>query len=172
MTLSKTLFRRVLVLASAAVLLALLLGSVVTSKKRESQQRKVTSVPPVYSKVKSIEIVSIKTINEGTPTAGVEIEVKNKSNKPVMQIDLVAGDGAVTKNGLTDEDNPIVVIEPHGTTKLQMTFSEMSPDAPLVVSAVVFGDYTEEGDADSLKIMRKIRERDKEKIKAKKEGRQ
>jgi hypothetical protein len=126
----------------------------------------VTAIPTVSSKVKTIEVLSTKLIREGTPGVGVSVEVKNNSEKPVMAIDLVCGDGAVTKNGLTDEQNPIVVIPPYGTTTIEMSFGEMTADAPLVVSAVTYSDGTEEGDAKSLGIMHKIRERDRERIRA------
>jgi len=167
MTIRKTLLPRLVVLCAGIVLVGFLVGSAIVTKKRNVPQQG-SSGPLVSSKVKSIEIVSTKIVNEGTPSAALLVEVRNKSNKPVMQIDMVAGDGGVTKNGLTDEDNPIVVIPPHETTTLRMSFGAMTPGAPVVVSAVVYGDWTEEGDADSLKMMRQIREHDK-KIKTEKE---
>ena len=82
-----------------------------------------------------------------------------------MAIDLVCGDGAVTKNGLTDEQNPLVVVPPYGNTTIEMSFSEMSVDAPLVVSAVTYADGTEEGDEKSLRAMHKLREHDRRMMK-------
>jgi hypothetical protein len=111
-------------------------------------------------------VVRTKIINEGTPAVGVSVEVRNNSDKAIMSIDLVCGDGAVTKNGLTDEENPLVVIPAHGTTTIEMSFSEMAADAPLIVSAVTYADGTEEGDEKSLLIMHKIRERDRERLRA------
>ncbi|HEX5883100.1 MAG TPA: hypothetical protein VFY67_01010, partial [Pyrinomonadaceae bacterium] len=61
------------------------------------------------------------------------MEIINNSDKAVTAIDLVCGNGAVTKKGLTDEENPIVVIKPYGTTTIEMGFSEMTPNEPLVV---------------------------------------
>jgi len=121
----------------------------------------VTAIPPVFSKVRNIEIVSTKVINEGTPAVGASVEVSNNSDKAVMALDLVCGDGAVTKNGLTDELNPIVVIPPYGTTTIEMSFGEMTADAPLVISAVTYADGTEEGDEKSLRAMHKVREHDR-----------
>lgn len=150
------------------VVAATILGSVVFSKPDKVKKR---TIPLVISRLSTIKIEGTKIVDENTPAEGVEIVVRNISAKPVMAIDLVAGDGAVTKNGLTDEENPIVVIEPFGTTILRMGFGEMTPGAPLVVSAVTYGDGTEEGDEKSLRIMRKVRERDKQKLKAaRKEG--
>jgi hypothetical protein len=152
-----------LVLAALAITLGSLIAFVAFSKKLEAQ-RKVTTPPPAYSKIKDIEVVGAKLINEGTPAAGVAVEVRNNSSKAVTAIDLVCGDGAVTKNGLTDEQNPLVVIEPFKTTTIEMSFSEMTADAPLVISAVTYADGTEEGDAKSLGIMHKIREHDRQRL--------
>jgi hypothetical protein len=88
-----------------------------------------------------------------------------------MAVDLVAGEGAVTKNGLTDEDNPIVVIPPHGTTTIEMGFGAMTPGAPLVVSAVTYDDGTDEGDEKSTRAMHMVRRRDRErKLRKQQEG--
>ena len=83
----------------------------------------------------------------------------------------MCGDGAITKNGLTDEQNPLVVIEPYNTTTLEMSFSEMTSDAPLVISAVTYADGTEEGDEKSLAIMHKIRVRDRERLRSQRKER-
>ncbi len=163
--------KRVFLLIFMVVVAATILGSVVFSKSSKLQKQKTSrTIPPVSSKIGTIKIESTKGVDENTPAEGVEIVVRNISAKPVMAIDLVAGEGAVTKNGLTDEENPIVVIEPFGTTTLRMGFGEMTTGAPLVVSAVTYGDGTEEGDEKSLRIMRKVRERDKERIKAARKG--
>lgn len=158
--------RRLVPITLVVSIAALLLVSGVVSKKQESHGPRVTSIPKTYSKIKGLEVVSVKAINEGTPAAGVAVEIKNNSDKEVMAVDLVCGDGAVTKNGLTDEENPITVIKPYGTVIVEMTFSEMTFGAPLVVSAVTYADGTEEGDEHSLRIMHKIRDRDRARLRA------
>jgi hypothetical protein len=156
--------RRIILLIAAVVALVSLLGAGVLSQRSPSQRKIPTTIPPVYSKVRTLEVVSTKIINEDTPAAGVSVEIRNNSYKTVMAVDLVCGEGAITKNGLTDEENPIVVIEPYGTTTIEMGFAAMSPDSPLVVSAVTYDDGTEEGDEESLRIMHKIREHDRLKL--------
>lgn len=154
--------RRIILLLSAVAIAASLIGSGVLSQRKEPQpQEVVTTIPPIFSKVKTLEIISIKTIYENTPAAGVSIEVRNNSDKAVMAVDLVSGEGAITKNGLSDEENPIVVIEPYGTTDLYMNFTAMTPGAALVVAAVTYADGTEEGDETSLRLMHKLRDRDR-----------
>ena len=158
--------RRIILLIAAVMAIVSVLGAGVLSQRSPSQRKIPTTIPPVYSKVKALEIVGVKIINEDTPAAGVSIEIRNNSYKTVMAVDLVCGEGAITKNGLTDEENPIVVIEPYGTTTIEMTFGAMTFGAPLVVSAVTYNDGTEEGDQESLRIMHKIREHDKAAIQA------
>lgn len=155
--------RRLIVLSLSIVFVGSLVASGSLSKQ-EPIPKIPTDIPLLFSQVKTLEIVSARIINENTPAAGVSVEVRNNSHKAVMAVDLVSGDGAVTKNGLTDEDNPIVVIEPYGTTTLEMTFGEMTPGAPLIVSAATYADGTEEGDAKSLEAMHLIRKRDKARL--------
>jgi len=130
-------------------------------KKQVEQQPRVTSMPEVFSNVKTVEIVRTWIEDPGTPHASAAIEVRNNSGKDIMAVDLVSGEGGVTRNGLTDEDHPIVVMKPGETTTLRMNFGEMTFGAPLVISAVVYGNGTEEGDQRSLKTIRQIREHDR-----------
>ena len=156
--------RRLSVLLIAVVVVGLVIASGVLSKRRESQRKAVTNIPPVSSKVKALVIVGTKIINENTPGVGVSVEIRNISDRAVMAIDLVCGDGAVTKNGLTDEEKPIVVIEPYGRTTIEMSFSEMTADVPLVVSAATYVDGSEEGDPRSLRRMHQTRDHDRAKM--------
>lgn len=164
--------RRIILLLTAVVSVGSLIASGVLSQKRvgkDSRPKAVTAIPPTYSKVKTLEILSTKLVREDTEFPAVVVEIRNNSEKSVMAVDLVCGEGAITKNGLTDEENPIVVIKPYGTTTIEMTFSEMSPDSPLVVSAATYSDGTEEGDELSLRLMHKLRDHDREMIRVAKE---
>jgi len=159
---SKQLLTAVLVVV---VTIALGIATGVLSQKKESKRKARNDIPVVFSKVRTLQIIGTKIIHEGTSAEGVSVEILNNSDKAVMAVDLVCGNGAVTKNGLTDEANPIVVIKPHGTTTIEMGFSEMTPNEPLVVSAVTYSDGTEEGDAKSLKAMELGRKHDREMMK-------
>jgi hypothetical protein len=154
-----------LLIAVFAITIGLILGFVGFTKTRQTQQKPVTTAPPTYSKVNSIQVVGVKVIDEGTPAARVAVEVMNNSNKAVMAVDLVCGEGAITKNGLTDEENPIVVIPAFGTTTIEMSFGAMTPEAPLVISAVTYADGSEEGDEKSLRAMHLAREHDRQMMK-------
>jgi len=138
---------------------------------RGQERPRVNSLPPVFSRVKKLEVLNVSIVDPGTPAVRAAVEIRNNSDKAVMAVDLECGEGGITKNGLTDDEHPIVVIPPHGTTTVEMTFSAMTFGAPLVVSAVTYADGTEEGDPATLKIMHQGREHDKAQIKAEKERR-
>jgi len=138
-------------------------------KKQWPKEPRVTSMPQIFSKVKNLEVVNAWIEDPGTPAVCAVVEIRNNSDKDVMAVDLVCGEGGVTKNGLTDEEHPIVVIKPHDTTTVFMNFGEMTFGAPLVVSAVTYADGTEEGDEASLKAMHMVRAHDRAELKAKKE---
>jgi hypothetical protein len=161
---------RALIVLSAVALVGSLISYNAVSKRREPlPQKVVTKIPPVYSKVKTLEVVGVKVLDENTPAASVSVEIFNNSDKAVMAVDLVCGEGAITKNGLTDEENPIVVIEPYGVTTIEMTFGAMTPNTPLVISAVTYADGTEEGVEESLRAMHRLREHDRAILKKERE---
>lgn len=149
-------------LFSTAAALALCLAGIVVLSKSTQQKARVNKMPEIFSGVKRLEVVKASIID--TPAAGVRLEILNNSPLAVMAVDVAAGEGAITKNGLTDQEHPIVVIEPYGTTIVEMAFSAMTPGAPLVVSAVTYADGSEEGDPGSLDIMHRIRAHDRAKI--------
>ena len=126
-------------------------------------------MPEVFSKVKNLEVVNAWIVNQETGYPAARVEIRNNSEKDVMMVDLMSGEGAITKNGLTDEEHPIVVIKPHETTTIDMNFGSMTFGAPLVVASVVYGDGSEEGDEASLKAVHLLRAHDRAELKAKKE---
>jgi hypothetical protein len=69
-------------------------------------------------------------------------------------------------DGLVDEENPQVIIEPYGTLSAEMNGDELKPGAPIVIKSVTFQDKKEEGDTTSLEIMRKVRETKKARMAA------
>jgi len=96
--------KRIWLLVPLGLLTATVIGSAVFSAKRQQKkwpsEPRVTSMPPVSSKVKSLEIVRTWIEDPGTPHASAALEVRNNSGKDVMAVDLMCGDGGVTRNGL------------------------------------------------------------------------
>jgi hypothetical protein len=138
-------------------------------KKQWPKEPRVTSMPQVFLKVKTLEVINAWIVNHELGMPAARVEIRNNSDKDVVAVDLVCGEGGITKNGLTDEEHPIVVIKPHETTTMEMNFASMTFGAPLVVSAVTYADGTEEGDEASLKAMHMVRAHDRAELKAKKE---
>jgi len=160
--------RKWIFLSAVTLIAASLITAGVFSARRQrpnqKPQKQVLVLPPVVSHVGKLKIANVSVYNAGTPDASAVIEILNTSHLAVMSVEIStkneAGDsGAVGDEGLLDPDNSRVVIPPYGTTKLEMSFSEMVPDAPLVVSAAVFADGSEEGDTWSRDAMRAFRKR-------------
>ncbi len=151
--------------------------SALRQRPNQKPQKQVLELPPVVSHVPKLKIANVSVKNAGTPDAIAVIEILNTSPLDVMSVEISTknkdGDsGAVGDEGLLDPDKPRVVIPPYGTTKLEMSFSEMVPDAPLVISAAVFADGTEEGDQWSRDAMRSVRSHRQALQRAEKERRQ
>jgi hypothetical protein len=158
----------------AAVLVsASVVGAVVFSARRQEpkQHRKewLTSVPLVLSKVKDLEIVNARIVRPNTDVPGVAFEIRNNSNRAVMAVRITSGESGISKDGLEDEDNPIVIIEPYGTLTAEMN-DELTRNAPIMISSATFADGTEEGSEFSVELMRKLRARDRARHKAEKQG--
>lgn len=170
-----TLSRKWLLLVGIVVTLSGITVGVFSAKRQTSnpQQKRVTELPQVISHVPRLSVAGVSVKDPGTPAASAVVEIRNNSPFAVMSVEISTkngGDsGAVNTDGLTDPENPIVVIEPWGTTTFEMSFTAMIPDAPLVISAAIFADGTEEGDKwslDSMKLGRakrleRIRERER-----------
>ena len=160
-------------LAAAMAVTALVVSVVVMSAKRQEPKQQhpkdwLVSTPPVSSKVKDLEIINATIVSTGDEP-GVAFEIRNNSDRGVMAVRITCGEGGISKDGLEDEDNPVVIIEPHSTLKAVM-YDELTRDAPIVISSATFADGSEEGSESSVKLMQRLRARDRAKHKAQKEG--
>jgi hypothetical protein len=175
--------RKAFVLAATAMIISALVVSVVvfsakrqevfSSKKQEKKQQHpkdwLSSTPPVQSKVKDLEIINARIVRAGTEVPGVAFEIRNNSNRAVMAIDITCGEAGITRDGLSDEEHPVVIIPPYGTLTAEMN-DELSPGVPIVLSGAVYQDGTEEGAESSLKAIHRGRQHERARLKAKKEG--
>ncbi len=159
-------------LSAVMVVTALVVSVVVFSAKRQKPKQDhpkdwLTSIPPVKSKVKDLEIINARIIGVGSEARGVAFEIRNNSNRAVMAIDITSGESGISKDGLEDEDNPTVIIEPYGTLTAEMK-DELARDAPIVISAATFQDGTEEGTESSLESIHKARTHERARHRAEK----
>jgi hypothetical protein len=160
----KWIFLFVVTLLAASVISVGVFSARRRQPNQEKVQKRVLQLPQVISHVPKLRIGNVNVKNSGTLDAIAVVEILNTSDLAVMTVEMStknqAGDsGAVNEDGLSDPDKPYVVIPPHGTKTIEMSFSEMVPDAPLVLSAAVFADGTEEGDSWSRDAIRAVRAR-------------
>jgi hypothetical protein len=164
--------RLFLLLAAVMVVTALVVSVVVLSAKRQETKQQhpkdwLSSIPQVMSKVKDLEIINARIVRTGDEL-GVAFEIRNNSDRAVMAVNITCGEAGISKDGLQDEENPTVIIEPHGTLEAEMN-DELAGDTPIVISAATFQDGKEEGIESSVKLMQKIRARERGKHKAQRE---
>jgi hypothetical protein len=165
--------KRTVFVVSGLLIAFLIVTAAVLSARWQSPKNKrlkewLSSVPQTGTKVKDLEIINLKVVGEDTDAPGVAFEVWNKSGRAVMAIEISCGKGSIAKDGLEDEENPTVIIEPHGTLPVEMT-SELDPGNSIIVTAAIFDDNKEEGQRSSLDLMHKVRARQRALLKAKKQ---
>jgi hypothetical protein len=158
----------ILIVCAAVLLVA---GGLAAIARRRQRQ-----LPPIICKVKQLEVVSVAVEGQDEPEA--VIEIKNNSDKPVISVAVEAGEGndaaGTNLSGIREgELPPLVVIEPHSSTKVNFSLSNLKyfkPGTPIKVSGVLFADGTEDGDEYTLGTMHRQKEHDKAKKSQKEEG--
>jgi hypothetical protein len=154
----RTLFVVSAILISFFIVTVAVLSARWQSPKNKRLKEWLSSVPQSATKVKDLEITNLRVVRQDTDTPGVAFDVWNRSNRTVMAIEISCGKGSIAKDGLEDEENPTVVIEPYGTLPVEMA-GELDPGNPIVITAAIFNDNKEEGQESSLDLMHKIRAR-------------
>ncbi len=172
MTIVKRSKRRALFVVAGILITASIVSVVVLSARRQHPKTKqrewLTSVPKLGSKVKKLEIINPRIVRQDTDFPGVAFEVWNNSNRAVMAIEISCGNGSIATDGLEDDQNPTVIIEPYGTLSAEMN-GELTPGHPIVITAAIFDDNKEEGEKSSLDRMHRIRARKRARLKDQKE---
>ena len=130
---------------------------------QESKLKRVTDLPEVNLEVKSLEVVKSKIERRGTNTAIAIIEIKNKTDKPIIAIAIESGDeenatGVIYHYFRNGEDNPKVLIEPNKTFKVEMSLSNLKPGFPIRISSVMYADESVEGNELTIIQTRKEKE--------------
>ena len=164
---------KVVLLVGALTLVIAGVAGAIAGKKRTSQRyapirKQISVLPSVSSKVSTIEVLNASIEQPDTPAVAAAVEVRNNSNRDITTIMLICGEGGVERSGLTDPDNPHVVLPAHGTITLEMGFGEMTPDCSLMIGGVTYADGSEDGLPETLESMHGIRAQDKAEHDAKK----
>jgi hypothetical protein len=156
-----TIKRKFLLLLCSCLLLAAGVAGAVLARR----QAREGNLPKVISKVKNLEVVGVRVLREGEPTAVLAVEICNKSDKPVVAVTLESGDeqndSGIDINGDTGDDPPETVIEPKGTRTIELPLSDISENNLVKVGGAIFADGSEDGDAVTLRSMHDHRKRDK-----------
>jgi hypothetical protein len=168
--------RKSLIFFAGAILLtasAVSLG-VFNKIRQETKQKRpittlkaerVTTPPAVVSKVKDLQVSGVALLNEGTPQAAIAIDITNNSDQPVISLEIIAGDAndwsGLGIDGFEDPDNPQVAIPPHSLKTFTWYLGEVLEGYPIVITGATFANGIEDGDARSLDIMHKDRERNR-----------
>jgi hypothetical protein len=135
--------------------------------KTQSTKDWLTSVPPVSSEVEELEIINARIMRAGTDAAGVAFEIRNNSHKGVTAVSITCGGPSISTDGLEDEDNPALAVQPYGTLTAEMN-GELTPGSPISIDAAIFDDGTEKGSETTLLFLHKFRIREQARHRAEK----
>lgn len=132
----------------------------------DAQKIKQEQIPQITSKVKDLQIVGVSISDEGTDLAALQIGILNNSDKAVIAYEFSATDGQYFANrgryGSADADNPTTLIAPHSYATFDWNLHSIFAGMPIYLSAARFADGSEDGDAQTIKMMRKEFERTRE----------
>jgi hypothetical protein len=166
----KTLSTRYVLTFAFAVLTAVILVGAVGRRRmtltrsagasnQQEEQRVQTPVPSVISEVKELKIAQVFVDDQKQ----LIIVLLNKTGKGVQSFAVSSGNFMViTDDGLIS-DQPKTIIEPNKRYTIQLPVSDLEDEMPVVISAVLYDDGTEDGDQGVRQKMREARRREKEK---------
>ena len=125
--------------------------------------RLLEQLPPIISKVKTLEVVNAKLKGAGTHDAIVEIEIKNNSPKPIIAVAIESGDkkdaSGTTLNGFNEGDvPPNIVVKPFEVFQMYFSLANVRQGHPIRIGGVVYADGMEEGDEITLGTIRRQRD--------------
>jgi hypothetical protein len=128
------------------------------SKDIQEKNQTVDTMPLIISQVKGLEVIKATLKNKGKADVAAVLEIKNKTDKPVIAVSVEIGDpeeaGGITVNGYKEGDEPpSVVIEPRGSITVRLSLNNAKPGDPIRVSAVVFADGSEDGEKIALETV-------------------
>ena len=157
----------------ASVLLCLLAaaaGVTAFTAARRQEPPKVFVPKRFVSEVKKLKVESHRIENEGTPDARLVVVVRNKSALAVTRVSVTVADLTVSSDGGYEHDEPVAVVEPHGTREFSIPLTNFIDDSPLVISAAIYADGTEEGRKELLREAHETRKERRAERAAKKGG--
>lgn len=143
------------------------------SKINSKEEPQATQLPPIISKIKTLEVVNARIINPGTRDALVLIDVKNNSPRPIVSVNVESGDKKDTSGTMISGfgiDPPKIIIEPFGMYTLDFPITSIIRGLPIRISGVIYANGSEDGEPRSRENMRKTNENERIKHNKKGEG--
>lgn len=133
--------------------------SKIISTRQQEEQRVEASMPPVISSAKDLEIVTASVDSEKQ----ANIIIFNKSRKGIQGFAVSSGSFTLIEDDGLQTDNPKTIIAPYASYTIQLPASNLRATLPVVISAVLYDDDTEDGDGVVRKKVHDARQREKEK---------
>ena len=125
------------------------------ARQQQQEQRVKDVLPPTISSLKGIEVTNAYIDEKGQ----AEITIINKTDKGIRAIAITNGSLMFSDdNGPHDSGLPDL-IPPHGTYTIEQVASNLSINAPLRISAVIFDDGSEAGDTKPRRSINDLRQK-------------
>jgi hypothetical protein len=159
----------ILVFVFAVIALSVAVGARKWPKTAVAEQKgRLTAndtLPPVISQIQGIEVVSSFIDADGD----ANITVVNKTGKTIIGLGFASGNITFTDDNGT-QDNPKPLMAPYGSYTITQPISNLPANQSIRVSAVFYGDGTEDGDMVQRKHIHETRETEKERLRKAKEA--
>jgi hypothetical protein len=133
-----------------------------TTPMQDKQQKRLQptdALPRTVSDIEGLEVVSAFIDSDGV----ANITILNHTGKTIIGLGISSGKLTFTDDNGIAQDNPKPLVAPYGSYTFQEKASNLTADQPIHVSAVLYSDGTEEGNADQRKNIHNERNRQKEK---------
>lgn len=127
------------------------------SSAQSQIENSTTQLPPIISKINSLEIVNVKIINAGSPDEMARIDLKNNSPKPIVAAAIESGDekdtSGIIRSGFVKEP-PRIIAPPFEVFTLEFPLSDVIRDLPIRISGVMYADDSEDGEEKAVNDIR------------------
>ena len=131
-------------------------SNIVTARQQE-EQRVENNMPPVISSVKDLEIIAAYV--DGEKQANIIISIK--AGRGFKDLLVSSGSFTLIEDDGLKTDNPKTIIAPNSSYTIQLPASNLRATLPVVISAVLYDDETEDGDGTVRKKVHDARHRKK-----------
>lgn len=133
-----------------------------TASRQDKQQKRLQptdALPRVVSDIQGLEIANAFIDSEGV----ANITIVNRTGKTIIGLGISSGKLTFTDDNGIAQDDPKPLVSPYGSYTFREPASNLTADQLIHVSAVLYNDGTEEGNADQRKNIHNERNRQRAK---------